>query len=560
VSALPSRAGNGTALLRRWARRYAGDLGTIGLLALAGSLATLALPWLAAQLAAGIAGDRSIDLAHTLALLVGALLALTVTSILVAIASERATGRILAGLRAEAYAHVQALPISYHDNHRQGDLLSLTSYEVQNLSNFLTATLAQVPAMVVTAGGAVLVLFWINPAMAMVVPVLVPLFYIALRLVGRRLRSLGHEARHAEMEVFTRADSDLAMLPAIKAFACEDEHRARYLAAIENARKLKLAQARITAIIGPAVTLIAALAAIAILLWGNGAAAAAEAGPARLFAFLFYAALLTRPIGSLAGIYGSYQLARGTLGRLEAMFGEPPEPGYAAAQGIARAKGAIGFESIEFAYPGRPPVLSGFSFAIAPGEIVALTGANGVGKSTLINLLLRFYDPGAGRITLDGQDIAALDVRQLRRQFGFVPQRALLMDGTIAENIAFGLNQPDPAVMERAARAAQAWDFIAALPEGLETRIGDDGVRLSGGQRQRIALARALLRDPPIYIFDEATSMYDLEGEAAFVDTCIQTLTGRTVVLITHRPASLALADRIIHLTPSGMTETTRAQ
>jgi len=238
----------------------------------------------------------------------------------------------------------------------------------------------------------------------------------------------------------------------------------------------------------------------------------------------------------------------------------PPEPGYAGAQGLTRAHGAIAFEGVDFAYPDRPPVLTGFNLAIAPGEIIALTGANGVGKSTLINLLLRFYDPDAGRITLDGQDIAAFDIKDVRRQFGFVPQRALLLNGSIAENIAFGLTGPDQAAIERAARAAQAWEFITALPHGLATQIGDDGVRLSGGQRQRIALARALLRNPPIYIFDEATSMYDLEGEAAFVETCIQTLSGRTVIIITHRPASLALADRIIDLTPGGFTETLRAR
>jgi ATP-binding cassette subfamily B protein/subfamily B ATP-binding cassette protein MsbA len=414
--------------------------------------------------------------------------------------------------------------------------------------------------MLLTAGGAVVVLFWIDPAMALVVPVLVPLFAIAMRLLRRRLRRLGQEVRRAETEVFVRAESDLAMLPAIKAFALEDEHRARYSAAIETARQLKLKQARVTAIIGPAVTLVAALAAIAILVEGRSTIAAGERGPADLFAFLFYAALLTRPVGSLAGIYGSYQVARGTLTRLEAVLALAPEPGYTGTQAITRVAGAVVFERIGFAYPDRPPVLNGFSLSIAPGEIVALTGANGVGKSTLINLLLRFYDPSEGRITLDGQDISAFEVRQLRRQFGLVPQRPLLMDGTIAENIAFGLDDPDPAQIERAARAAQAWEFVATLPDGLATRIGDDGVRLSGGQRQRIALARALLRDPPIYIFDEATSMYDLDGEAAFVETCIETLAGRTVILITHRPASLALADRIIHMTPDGFTETKRAK
>jgi ATP-binding cassette subfamily B protein/subfamily B ATP-binding cassette protein MsbA len=183
---------------------------------------------------------------------------------------------------------------------------------------------------------------------------------------------------------------------------------------------------------------------------------------------------------------------------------------------------------------------------------VALTGPNGIGKSTLIRLLLRYYDPQSGRILLDEKDIAEVQVQSLRRQFGYVPQRPLLFNGTIRANIAFGADVVDPAALERAVRMAQAHEFISQLPRGLDTEIGDDGIRLSGGQQQRIALARALYRDPPIYIFDEATSMYDLEGEVAFVEACIHCLTGRTVIIITHRPATLALAHRIIEMDEQG--------
>ena len=281
----------------------------------------------------------------------------------------------------------------------------------------------------------------------------------------------------------------------------------------------------------------------------------ADGSPAELFAFLLYAALLTRPVGSLANMYGAYQMARGTLARLEDVLALEPEPGYAATARIERAKGDIRFDTINFAYPGRPPVLSDFSLAIRPGEIVALTGENGVGKSTLVRLLLRFYIPQSGTIQLDGQDISQLQLQDLRRQFGYVPQRALLFNGTIADNIAFGQSASDQQeAIARAARLAQADEFIAQLPDGLQTEIGDHGIRLSGGQRQRIALARALFRDPPIYILDEATSMYDLESEAAFVEDCVQTLKDRTVIIITHRPASLALADRVLKLSESGVS------
>lgn len=544
----------GATFLLRWARQFTRELIVISGLSGLGAIATLALPWLAAQLAAGVAGDAAIDVRHTLVLLIVTLIAVTALTILVTIRSAAASERILAALRIKAYEHVQALPVSFHERNRNGDLLALMSYEVQNLSTFLTSTLARLPAMLITAGGAVVLLFVIDPMLGLAVPVLVPLFYIAMKALGRRLRALGHKVRKAEIDVLWMAETDLEMLPGIKAFAVEDHHRARYRAAIEKARTLNLVQTRITAFIGPVVGLLSALAALIILIAGNTDIEAGARSPSELFAFLLYAALLTRPVGDLADTYGSFQLARGTLARLEAVFAFAPEPGYSGHQTITRARGAIEFQSIDFAYPGRPAVLKDFSLTIAPGEILALTGANGVGKSTLINLLLRFHEPDCGTICLDGNDIRQLEVKSLRRQFGFVPQRPLLLSGSIIDNIAFGMPDPDPLAIEQAARQAQAWEFITQLPLGLETQIGDDGVRLSGGQRQRIALARALLRDPPIFVFDEATSMYDLEGEAAFVESCITTLKNRTVIIITHRPASLALADRIIHLTPAGYT------
>ena len=227
-----------------------------------------------------------------------------------------------------------------------------------------------------------------------------------------------------------------------------------------------------------------------------------------------------------------------------------PEPGHDRGVKLKRAKGALAFENVDFSYPARPEVLSGISVTVSPGEIVALTGDNGAGKSTLVKLLLRYYEVDAGRITLDNVDITKFQIQDLRRQFGYVPPRPLLFNGSIARNISFGQfdDEPKAQALERAIRLAQAEAFIAELPQGLETEIGDHGIRLSGGQGQRIALARALYYDPPIFVLDEATSMYDLDSEAAFVEDCIEALRERTVIIITHRPASLALADRIIKI------------
>jgi len=542
----------GMRFLLRWALEFKGWLALISLLSVLSSLAALALPWLAGQFLGGVIGEQTIDLRQTVTLLAVALVAMTAITIAVAILSEIASGRILAALRNETYERLQSMPISFHDRNRSGDMLGLMVYEVDTLSSFLTSTLAMVPSMLMTAGGAVILLFLIDPSMALVVPILVPLFYIVMKLIGRRLRVLSQRYRKAYIDVISKAESDLTMLPAIKAFATEEHHRAHYAKAVEETRRLSVSQVQMVAFIAPVVALLAASAAIAILLVGEDQLASGAREPSELFAFLLYAALLTRPVGSLANIYGQFQVAKGTLSRLEKVFAKEIEAGYAQSDRIRRTRGAIAFEDVNFAYPGRDPVLQNFNLSVSAGEIVALTGENGIGKSTLIRLLLRFYEPSSGIVTLDGTDISQIQVQDLRRQFGYVPQRALLFDGSIADNIAFGVDEANADQIERAARVAQAWDFIEHLPRGLQTEIGDNGIRLSGGQRQRIALARALYHDPPIYIFDEATSMYDLEGEAAFIEAGIRSLTDRTVIIVTHRPASLALADRVINASELG--------
>ncbi|MFM7404871.1 MAG: ABC transporter transmembrane domain-containing protein, partial [Erythrobacter sp.] len=390
------------------------ELIVIALMAGLSSTTTLAIPWLAGQFLAGVFGDATIDLAVTIALLVGTLLLLTAINIIVHFLSAAASGRILAQLRAEAYDRLQGMPISFHDRRKSGDLLALMTYEVSDLSDFLTATLAQVPSILLTAAGAILPLFLLDPVLALFVPVLVGLFYIAMKLVGRRLRIIARKVQRAEADVMSIAESDLEMLPAIKAFATEDFHRRRYHMAVEKARMLNVGQSHMIGFISQIVTVVAALAAIGFLVLGTPNMAEGSRTPAELFAFLLYAALLTRPMGELVDTYGSFQMSKGTLARLEAVFTKKTEPGYNQLGTIERATGAIVFENVDFAYPGRPTVLESVNLAIAPGEIVALTGENGVGKSTLIRLLLRFYDPDAGRILLDGVDIAGLQVQQLR--------------------------------------------------------------------------------------------------------------------------------------------------
>ncbi len=541
-----------------WAYRFRWQLAGISLLTLLSSAATLAVPWLAAQtLGVVVSADGAApDLSQTLILLVGVLVVLTGLNIAAAIQSERASTGILTDLRKRVYEHVQIMPLSFHDEQRSGDVLALTSFEVSNLSDFLANTLANAPAILLTTMGAVGILYWIDPVMALIVPLLVPAFAIMIRLTGRTLRGLSRSARTAEVELVAIAERDLEILPAIKAFAAEAHHKEAFAKAADVSRDFAVRQAQLKAFIGPVMALLAALAAIGVLVIGSGYLSGDPSSPEELFAFLLYAALLTRPAGALATMYSSYQMARGTLARLETVLALEPEPGHDRGTQIDRAQGAITFDNVKFAYPGRSPVFEGLDLRVEPGEILALTGENGVGKSTLVRLLLRFYAPQTGHITLDGRDIADYQIQSFRRQFGYVPQRALLFNGTIADNIAFGQEAENyEASIERAARLARVDQFLGNLPEGLNTVIGDHGVKLSGGQRQRVSLARALYRDPPLIILDEATSMYDLESEAAFVEECVDTLKGRTVILITHRPASLALASRVVRIGPNGVID-----
>lgn len=538
------------------ARPYRSKLLLIALLSIAASLATLALPWLAGQLIGGAVGQETVSLSWVTLLLVGALAMMTGLNMANQLVSGIVTARVLADLRTDVYEHVQKLPMAFHDQGRQGDLLALLSYEVERLSRFIATTLATTPSMLLTATGAVVLLFWIDPLLALVIPLLVPGFYLLLKIIGRRLRGLAQARQEAEAAVMASAEENLEMMPAIKSFARETIQRDAYAGLVEQARRLHVDEARIYAVLGPAIALVAALGAILLVLFAAGHVEIGTMNPSELFSFLLYAALLTRPVATLSHIYGQFQTARGTLKRLQRVLDTPHEPGYAASGQAARCEGAITYEDVSFTYPGRKGTIRNVNLAIKAGEVVALTGDNGAGKSTLFNLLLGLYQAERGRILLDGTDIQELQVQWLRRQVGYVQQRPLLFNGTIRANIAFGLAAASDRQIECAARLAQAWEFIVALPQGLDTEIGDHGVRLSGGQRQRIALARALVRDPPIIILDEATSMYDLEGEAAFIEACEAALEGRTVILITHRPASLALADRIIVVDHGTIAET----
>lgn len=535
-------------LLIGFAAPYRNSLALAGFLMLLETGAALAVPWLGGRFAqhvlSGVAANAGMVLL--------ALLGLFALQALLKFGNNYVMGRtsaeILADLRIRLYDHLQALPLSFFHQRSQGDVIAIMTHEVSHLAHFITGTLLASAPLLVTVAGALVLMARIDMLLAALVALLVPVFYLVLKILGRRLQPIARELQAADAMAVAIADENLGMLPAIKTFTREAQESDRYRRKIVEIKELSTSQQRLYAAIEPSVQFVAA-AAVVLLLWlAGGRVGNGQLTPGELVSLLLYAALLTRPVGTLANVYGQTRMARGALNRLQSVLTERPEPILQVGHALPAVRGDIEFRDVDFAYPGREKAVAGLNLKIRAGETVALTGENGAGKSTLMHLLMRLHEPQSGRIFVDGIDIAGVSLHSLRSQIGVVPQHILLFNGSARDNIGYGRPGADSPAIEHAARLAQAHEFITRLPQGYDTIIGDRGIKLSGGQRQRVALARALLKDPPILVLDEATAMFDPQAERSFIEDCHQALSQRTVILVTHRPASLALADRVVRI------------
>jgi ABC-type multidrug transport system fused ATPase/permease subunit len=520
-------------------------------LLVAGSAVSLANPWIAGQLTAVILGEAGLVF-RSVGWILGFWFVLLLVRSLLSFATAYligATGaKIAARLRTRVYQHLQILPMSYYHEQRPGDLLTLLSNDSGIISDFVTGTLVQLLPLIVTFAGAFIIMAWLDPLIALLAGLLLPVYYVAMKLIGRRIRPLTTSWIESWSGMVSLVQENLGLLPAIKSFVREPIEAQRF--DTRNADFLAWSRKRILvrSLLPPSISLLAG-AGLLLLLWvGFNHMEAGRLEASDLVTLLLYAMLLTQPLSGLANVYGQLMSTRGAAERLLDFFAVQPEPVDDGKPPIGDVTGKIQFRDVSFAYPGRPDIISGFSLEISAGETIALTGPNGAGKSTLAHLLMRFIDPLQGSIRIDGTDISEVSLHSVRDQVGLVAQQTLLLNGTVAENISYGRHLASIEEMKKAAKAARADEFIEELPDQYETVIGDQGVKLSGGQRQRLSLARTLLKDPPILILDEATAMFDPEGEKSFIDECHDLLHQRTVILITHRPASLALADRILRM------------
>ena len=460
--------------------------------------------------------------------------------------------RVTADIRRRVFDHLLCLPPAWFEAGRTGEVISRLTADTTQIENVIGSSLSIALRNALLLVGGLVMLFTTSLKLSLLTVGGVPLVVVPIVLYGRRVRKLARESQDRIAELGNRIDETIHEIRIVQAYGHEEVDRSDFgrlvEASFDTARSRVANRARLVAAV-----MVLVFGAIAFILWVGGhdvLAGTLTAG--ELSAFVFYAALEAGSVGAQSEVWGDLQRAAGATERLmETLHATPAILAPAAPRALPEpARGAIAFEKVSFYYPSRPdtPALADFSLAIEPGETVALVGPSGSGKSTVFQLLLRFYDPQAGHLTLDGVKLTDANPVDLRRRIALVPQDAVIFATSVLENVRYA--RPDATLDEvhAASVAAFADEFIAGLPDGYATDLGERGVRLSGGQRQRIAIARAILADRPILLLDEATSALDAESER-MVQTALDGLMRRhTTLVIAHRLATVQKADRIIVL------------
>ena len=460
--------------------------------------------------------------------------------------------RVIFDLRMGIVRHLQSLSLSFFNRRKTGDLMSHVTSDATLVHGVITQTIIQVLGQVLTLVGGVAVIFLMNWRLALLTLVVAPPIAILGQRMGRRIRDISRAAQDAQGEAVGVLQEAIAEVRVVQAFTREEYEAARFHDKLLFTFNKTIERARIAATMFPIIGFLGFMSSIVVLWYGGHEVARGEMTAGMLVAFLLYMNMVAGPVGMLASQWTQVQQAFGAADRIFALLDTIPEiqdrPG---AEALPPVRGEIRFEEVGFRYGAagpEPMVLDGVTTTFQPGETTALVGPSGAGKTTLVNLVGRFYDPVSGRIVVDGHDLRDVTIRSLREQIAVVPQEPILFADTIRENIRYGRLEATDAEIDEAARSANATEFISRLPSGLATIVGERGVRLSVGQRQRVAIARALLRDAPILLLDEATSSLDNESEYLVQQALDRLMRGRTTIVIAHRLSTVERADRILVL------------
>jgi ATP-binding cassette subfamily B protein len=458
--------------------------------------------------------------------------------------------RVVADLRQDVFAHVLTLSPGFFESRRTGEVMSRLSTDTTLVQVVVGSSVSIALRNVLLLMGGLVMLLVTSAKLTGLVLLVVPLVVVPIVLLGRRVRKLSRDSQDRVADVSVYIEETLSGMRAVQAFVHEAVDRLRFNARVETAFETAVHRVRVRAAL-TAIVITMVFGAIAVILWiGGRDVLAGRISAGELSSFVFYAAVVAGAVGALSEVVGDLQRAAGATERLLELLATQPE---IAAPADPKPlpeplQGRIGFEHLRFHYPSRPDVaaLDDFTLVIEPGETVALVGPSGAGKTTVFQLLLRFYDPTAGSIRMDGIDLRAADPMALRGVIGLVPQDPILFSDTAAENIRYGRPDASDDEVRAAAETANAAQFIDDLADGFNSYLGEKGVRLSGGQRQRVAIARAALKDPAVLLLDEATSALDAESERAVQQALETTMVGRTTLIIAHRLATILKADRIV--------------
>ena len=464
--------------------------------------------------------------------------------------------RVVVELRNEIVEQLHRLPLAFHQERKTGEAVSRVTSDVSLIQNSLANSLPDLWKDSLILLGIIAALFTLHWKLALVTLITFPLLMLAANRYGSRLRSLSRTVQERVANLSAILQESLIGIRIIQAFTMEDHEQERFAQENERSFAAGMKSANLMAAVRPATELLLVGGMLVVVWYGSREVVAGRLTPGELVGFLGYIGMISQPVNSLTRAFGTWQQALGAADRIfdlldvDAAVKEPAKP-----RRLGKVEGRVTFENVSFAYVPGQPVLQDINLEVEPGEIVALVGPSGAGKTSLVNLLPRFYDPTAGRVRLDGIDLRELSLRELRQQIGLVPQETILFGVSVRENILFG--RPDATEQEiiEAARIANAHDFITALPEGYDTLVGEQGAALSGGQRQRIAIARAVLRSPRLLILDEATSALDTESELLVQEALSRLMTGRTTFVIAHRLSTIRNAHRILVLDEGRIVE-----
>lgn len=465
--------------------------------------------------------------------------------------------RVVADLRQRVYRHLHRLDLRFFANHRTGDLTSRLTNDVGAVRDAVTQALAELLTQSLSLVGSVVLMVVLNWRLSLIIFVVVPLVTGLAIYFGRKIRALARRIQDRLADTTAIAEEALAAIRMVKAFGRDAHEVERYNTAVDElfgeARRRVLLSSAFSAGVG----LLFFGALVAIFWYGGTEVLNGRLTAGDLVAFIFYAFNIARSVGGLSRLYTTFNSAAGATERLFGLLDTAPAITEAPdAEVLTHVRGAVRFENVTFGYAPEQPVLRDITLEVAPGTTLALVGPSGAGKTTLLSLIPRLYDPQAGRVCIDGYDVRTVTRQSLRQHIAMVSQDIHLFNASIRANIRYGRLEASDAAVERAARAANAHDFIRALPAGYDAAVGERGVKLSGGQRQRIAIARALLRDAPLLLLDEATSSLDSTSEALVQEALARLMEHRTTFIIAHRLSTVQDADRLVVMDEGRIVQT----